>query len=164
MDDSHATHPTDEGDDHPVTEVVSLVVLGLGLLGLFAGFEWFWMVFVIGFAVLVPIVEILYGDDESDDETHDETTVSGVDTPNDRTESRHPRSKQDALDTLRDRYARGDLSDEAFERKLERLLETETPESAREHVGRDGSGRDESGQDGSGRDNSNSRSTEREFE
>lgn len=47
-----------------------------------------------------------------------------------------PESKQNALDTLRDRYARGDLSDEEGERKVERLLETETPESAREHVSR----------------------------
>lgn len=48
-----------------------------------------------------------------------------------------PESKQDALDTLRDRYARGDLSDEEFERKVKRLFETETPESAREHVERE---------------------------
>jgi hypothetical protein len=39
-----------------------------------------------------------------------------------------------ALDRLRDRYARGDLSDEQFERKLEALLETETPEDARARV------------------------------
>lgn len=39
-----------------------------------------------------------------------------------------------ALATLRERYARGELDDEAFERKVETLLETESPESARDRV------------------------------
>lgn len=39
-----------------------------------------------------------------------------------------------ALHQLRERYAAGALSDAEFEHKLERLLETETRESAREHV------------------------------
>jgi|AntDeeMinimDraft_5_1070356.scaffolds.fasta_scaffold13931_2 uncharacterized membrane protein len=38
----------------------------------------------------------------------------------------------DALATLRERYARGELTDEQFEQKLDRLLETETPENAAE--------------------------------
>ena len=46
-------------------------------------------------------------------------------------------STADALDTLRDRYARDDLGDEEFERKLEALLETETPDDARRRVERD---------------------------
>lgn len=36
--------------------------------------------------------------------------------------------RQEALETLRERYARGELTDEQFERKVERLLETETLE------------------------------------
>ncbi|WP_425498491.1 SHOCT domain-containing protein [Haloprofundus halobius] len=42
----------------------------------------------------------------------------------------------DPLVTLRERYARGELSDETFERKLERLLETETYEGARDSLRR----------------------------
>jgi uncharacterized membrane protein len=121
MVDSRAS--TDE-DDNTATKVASLLVLGLGLLGLFAGFEWFWLVFVIGFAVVVPLVDTLFGEEEAADET-DRPAPDAA-----------PTSKQDALDTLRDRYARGDLSDAEFELKVERLLETETPESAREHVSR----------------------------
>ena len=34
--------------------------------------------------------------------------------------------------TLRDRYARGELTDDQFERKLDALLETESPENAAE--------------------------------
>jgi len=115
-----------EEDDNTATKVASLLVLGLGLLGLFAGFEWFWLVFVIGFAVVVPLVDTLFGEDEAADETPDRSAPDAA-----------SGSKQDALDTLRDRYARGDLSDAEFERKVERLLETETPESAREHVARE---------------------------
>lgn len=37
---------------------------------------------------------------------------------------------EDPLETLRARYARGELTDEAFERKLDRLLETEVIEAA----------------------------------
>lgn len=33
-------------------------------------------------------------------------------------------SEQDPLEVLRDRYARGELSDEEFERKTERLMDT----------------------------------------
>jgi len=37
----------------------------------------------------------------------------------------------DALVVLRDRYARGEISEQAFEQRLERLLETESVEEAR---------------------------------
>jgi len=122
---SSAGAASDE-DDSTATKVASLLVLGLGLVGLFAGFDWFWLVFVIGFAVVVPLVDTLFGEDEAVDETPDRSAPDAA-----------PESKQDALDTLRERYARGDLSDAAFERKVERLLETETPESAREYVARE---------------------------
>lgn len=45
-------------------------------------------------------------------------------------------SVTDALDTLRNRYARGELGDEEFEEKLEVLLETEIPEDARRRIAR----------------------------
>jgi uncharacterized membrane protein len=41
-------------------------------------------------------------------------------------------AEQDPLDVLRDRYARGELSDEEFERKTEQLIGTETREKIRE--------------------------------
>ncbi|WP_134672500.1 SHOCT domain-containing protein [Halorussus marinus] len=117
---------SDESGDNTATQVASLLVVGLGLLGLFAGIEGFWLVFVIGFAVVVPLVDTLLGDDEASADP--DASVEA------------PESKQEALDTLRDRYARGDLSDAEFERKVERLLETETPESARDHVARERGG------------------------
>ena len=46
--------------------------------------------------------------------------------------SRHQNRDPDSLATLRERYARGDLTDEQFERKLDALLNTETRENATE--------------------------------
>lgn len=43
--------------------------------------------------------------------------------------STHP---TDGLTTLRERYARGELSDEQFEQKVDRLLQTDSPKHAAE--------------------------------
>ena len=103
------------------TEFIPLAVfaiLGLGFLLLFAGVNWFWMVWVLGFAVVLPVIAILFDEeDETEPETMDATN-----------------EKMDPLQTVRDRYARGELTDEQFERKLDRLLETETVESSEELV------------------------------
>ena len=112
--------------------VVSMLVLGLGFVAMAANVEGFWLVWVLGFAVGVPVVSMLTGGDEN------RRSRTG------RSRSREPQSTghderetvDDALATLRDRYARGELSDETFERKLEALLETETPETARDAVER----------------------------
>jgi uncharacterized membrane protein len=101
----------------PPAGLASLVVLGVGLTALFLGYDWFWVVFAVGFAVVVPLVGLLL---------RDESTAA------DASEDRPPASAStdDPLDTLRRRYAEGDLTDEQFERKLEALLETETLEDA----------------------------------
>ena len=136
--------PADYNDDeeNPIVKLTSLVVLGVGLSALFLGYEWFWVVFVVGFAAVVPIVKVLAetlgvgGASE-----HEEPRPSDWNRTPDRSENRtsDPESTQDALDTLRNRYARGDLTEAEFERKVETLLQTETPESARERVERAGS-------------------------
>lgn len=133
---------TDGEDDAPIVQLAALAVLGVGLAALFLGYSWFWMVFALGFAVFVPAVKLATDAFGADAETDAETRSRGARETRDA-----PESKQDALDTLRDRYARGDLSDEEFERKVERLLETETPESAREHVSRESERRREPGRE-----------------
>lgn len=123
----------DEGEP-PLAQLASLLVLGLGLTALFMGYSWFWVVFVVGFAVVVPIAKLLseeFGvgeESEREDRTH---------RPSDSRMDPAPESKRDALDSLRERYALGELSDEQFEQKVEKLLETETPESAREYTQRE---------------------------
>ena len=129
----------DLAEDDAVVAITSLVVLGLGLTALFLGYSWFWMVFVIGFAVLVPLVKVASdarGRGRTDDDrppAERETAASPTDSVGEAGED-EPGSKRDALETLRRRYAEGELSDEEFERKLENLLETETLEDVRETV------------------------------
>jgi hypothetical protein len=121
------------------TGILVFLILGAGFVALFLNQPWFWMVWVLGFAVLLPIVGILTGETEEDEEASpigarrsgtESTTSASTST------ARTDEGVEDALETLRARYARGDLSDEQFERKLEALLETETPEEARERVRR----------------------------
>ena len=115
----------ESGDtENKATAIASLLVLGLGLAALFTGQSWFWLVFVIGFAVVVPIIAILTGESE---EGENESAPTGATEPDE-----EAASKTDALRILRERYARGELSEEQFEAKLDRLLESETFEGVRE--------------------------------
>lgn len=114
-------------------EIVSLLVLGGGFVALFAEFEYFFLVWILGFVVLVPLVSILTDgampsslEDDCWTATESERTSASQETAD------TTQSTQDALTTLRERYARGDLTDEQFDRKLTRLLETDTPENAAE--------------------------------
>lgn len=76
-----------------VVPVTAILTLGLGLFAMFLGIEWFWMIFIFGFAVVVPLVAILLDQGDDEEASSDE---------------RSPRSdRQDALETLRERYARG---------------------------------------------------------
>ncbi|MCU4739833.1 SHOCT domain-containing protein [Halobacteria archaeon AArc-m2/3/4] len=142
------------------TEIASTVVTGVWLAALLSGQSWWLGALLFGYIVVVPVVALLYGDEEDrrewwddwwgeeseDDWWGEESTAeskTGSDTPS-HDDSRAtsapesaptaPSRNRDALETLRDRYARGDLTDDQFERKLERLLETDTLENADEWV------------------------------
>jgi uncharacterized membrane protein len=122
----------DGSEDDPVVAATALLVLGLGLGSLF-GFvpiDPFWAVFVVGFAVVVPLVKLV----------RDRRRASGEGDRRRQSEENAAADDEgefdDALARLRDRYARGELTEEQFERKLELLLETETPEDARERLRR----------------------------
>lgn len=115
--------------DQDLADVTAVLTLGVGLLALFLGYDWFWMAFVFGWVVLTPLAGMLSSDENAvvehaDGEAAARTTGAGEDGD----------STKDALETLRDRYARGELTEEQFERKVERLLETETVEDARDRV------------------------------
>ena len=95
------------------TGIAAMAVTGTWLAALLLGYGW-WLPFMLfGYIVVVPLVAILFGD-ESDIKPDGETNDS------------------DPLAELRRRYANGELTDEQFERKLDRLLETETLEDAAE--------------------------------
>lgn len=73
-------------------------------------------VMLFGYIAVVPVVSMLFDDEESELDS----------APADTGQS----DSEDALERLRRRYAEGELTDEQFERKLDRLLETETLEDA----------------------------------
>lgn len=106
------------------TEIVSLLVTGIWLAALLSNQDW-WLAFMLfGYVVLVPLTALLFGDGDKVSEWWDEQWTDPVEAD----ESTDDELEDDALATLRDRYARGELTDEQFERKLDRLLEVETLE------------------------------------
>lgn len=112
-------------------------VTGLWLALLFLpGGDGLWLpVLLFGYVVVVPLVALLFGDEAdrrerwdgwwSDSSSTDEAQSDAADAA-----PSTPIDGRDALETLRDRYAAGELTDDQFERKLDRLLETETLEDA----------------------------------
>ncbi|ADJ15202.1 SHOCT domain-containing protein [Halalkalicoccus jeotgali] len=129
--------------------VASMLVVGVGLLSLFTGIGPFWLVFLLGFLVFVPLIALLFGNEQEraewwdgmwgdtdwedwgkwwDGSTERKDDAPGPARPE--PPAAGSMSNRDALQTLRYRYAQGDLTDEQFERKLERLLETDTIENA----------------------------------
>ena len=122
------------------TEVASTVVTGVWLAALLTGQGWWLGALLFGYIAVVPVVALLYGDEEDRSEWWDDDWWDwdedwwdwdewwSDETADESGESARPNNR-DALETLRDRYARGELTDAQFERKLERLLETETVEA-----------------------------------
>ena len=115
------------------TGIASTIVTGVWLAAMFTGQDWWLAALLFGYIVVVPVVAMLFGDEHDVDEWWDgdadawtgeeRTTDEGDETDN-----------RDALETLRDRYARGELTDEQFERKLERLLDTESLEDVEDRA------------------------------
>jgi uncharacterized membrane protein len=113
-----------------LTGIVSVLVTGVWLAALFLDQGW-WLPFMLfGYVVLVPVTAILFGDEEEVTEWWDGAVETGG---NETTEE-----EGDPLEELRERYARGELTDEQFERKLDRLLETETLEDVEDRKRREG--------------------------
>lgn len=94
--------------------VVTLPAAALG--GIFFGGVVAAVVAVVGWFLLVPVLAILFEDEQL-----------RLGEPSDPSAAESTKQK-DPLETLRDRYARGDVSEAEFERRLERLLETEDVE------------------------------------
>ena len=138
MDDDPATRVREN-----LTEITATLVTGLWLLLLFTpGTGQLWLpVLLVGYIVVVPIVALLFGDEadrrewweweDEESEAVDSSDETSTTVPSSPSQS----NNRDALETLRERYARGELTDEQFEHKLERLLETETLEDVEAWAG-----------------------------
>lgn len=114
--------------------IAALLVTGTWLAALVSGQSW-WLPFMLfGYIVIVPIVAVLSGDRDAIDEWW------GDEADRDERDETRPTERDDPLETLRNRYARGELTDEEFERRLDRLLETETIEAAAEKRTRESKG------------------------
>jgi uncharacterized membrane protein len=131
---------TDRNGDGPVarlrgnaTGVASLLVTAIWMGAMFTDQSWWLAALLVGYVAVVPLVAILFDDEADREEWADESPSAEADR-NERTGSEN--DPRDALETLRERYAAGELTDEQFERKLERLLDTETLEDARESARR----------------------------
>ncbi len=118
--------------------IASTVVTGIWMAGLFTGQDWWLAALIVGYAAVIPVVAQLFGDDEDREEWVDDWTAE------DREEESAAGGEagsgdrgtagETPLETLRRRYANGELTDEQFERKLERLLETETLEDVEDRA------------------------------
>jgi uncharacterized membrane protein len=97
-----------------VPGAVSAGTLVVAFTLLAVGFEYFWVTFIVGFGVVLPTATGLAA------AKREEGSQAG-------TNRREKREDDDALATLRQRYAQGEISDAEFEHQVERLLETETP-------------------------------------
>ena len=113
--------------------IAATAVTGTWLAALLLGASW-WLPFMLfGYIVIVPVVSMLFDEEESES-VHVDGEAGSVTVETGRTAKADGSAGDttDALERLRSRYANGDLTDEQFERKLDRLLATETPEDAAE--------------------------------
>lgn len=107
--------------------VMSMLVLGAGLVSVFLDLPYTGMIFALGFAVLVPLSAMIGRGgkhrEESDAAADPPTETGAVD-------------ESAALETLRERYARGEIDEIEYERRVENLLATESVGEAHEYVDR----------------------------
>jgi len=113
--------------------IAATTVTGTWLAALLLDVGWWLPLMLFGYIVVVPVVALLFDADEDEAEmrTGDAADAQTADA------EAEPERVPDALDRLRTRYAEGELTDEQFEQKLDRLLATETPEDAAEYVRRE---------------------------
>jgi uncharacterized membrane protein len=98
---------------HALVGLIAVVTLPIGILSaMFASIEVAAVVFVVGWFLLVPVLAILGEEMAFDAEEED--------------------AGSDPVEALRERYARGEIDEVEFERRLEGLLATEDADATDE--------------------------------
>ncbi|QIO21665.1 SHOCT domain-containing protein [Haloarcula sp. JP-L23] len=97
----HTTH-----DTTPLAGALSLGILAVGLGGLALGVPWAWVAFPVGYGGVLPLALGLAKRRREPETLADD-------------------AGDDALATLRERYATGEIDEREFEARVEGLLETE---------------------------------------
>ncbi|ELZ26955.1 hypothetical protein C475_08471 [Halosimplex carlsbadense 2-9-1] len=148
--------PSEEVDD-PMEALVGIVAVATlplaALAAIFVGGDAPAVVAIVGWFFLVPVLAIL---SQYVDLREWLGERRGRTRPTDATREDERDGEDDALHRLRERYAAGEIGDAEFERRLERLLETEGVEVP--------DGVDPAGSAGAGIDLSADRQRERERE
>ncbi|MFC7226002.1 SHOCT domain-containing protein [Salinirubellus salinus] len=116
----------ESGCREPPTPLVGVVAGGVTLLVLATAFSlhaldvsWAWVVYPLGFGGVLPLAMGVAARARREEESR----------PTRRSpDGHHGDTPSAALDDLRLRYARGELDEAAFERRLERLLASEASE------------------------------------
>jgi hypothetical protein len=126
------SHRGSLGDRSSVALLSSGAISGLTLavaFGLLAlGVESFWVTFVVGFGFVLPmslgVVAWLYPEDGPADTAPGDSHVRQTTGSHSHTGTADSDDRP-AIETLRLRYARGELSETEFERRVQHLLENE---------------------------------------
>jgi len=130
MSDSRRESQLSDDDDTPLQSIVAGATTGLiltvafGLLAL--GVPWFWVAFPVGFGGLLPVAMGLTELYERRQAEHHMPVSESTTT-----------ADEEALETLRNRYARGEIDDAEFEQRVEVLLETESVDDAAAYAARE---------------------------
>lgn len=116
---------TDMDPEVAIPAVVVFLTLGAAILAYVAdGLILAALVLVLGWLVVLPLSAILT-------RAFDLPTLGSRGDEQSEAASEEPVEADGALDALRRRYARGDIDEAEFERRVERLLETEDEAEAR---------------------------------